>query len=72
MRAIAARLREHADELALIDAANCGNPVREMVPDVHAAAAQLDYFAGLATEVKGETIRVRVCKREGCGEELDR
>ena len=56
MRAIAARLREHADELALIDAANCGNPVREMVPDVHAATAQLDYFAGLATEVKGETI----------------
>jgi len=56
LRTMAARLREHADELALIDAANCGNPVREMVPDVHAAAAQLDYFAGLATELKGETI----------------
>ena len=26
-------LREHADELALIDAANCGNPVREMAGD---------------------------------------
>ena len=23
-------------------------------------------------EVKGETVRVRVCKREGCGQELDR
>jgi large subunit ribosomal protein L24 len=23
-------------------------------------------------EVKGETIRVRVCKREGCGQEIDR
>ena len=23
-------------------------------------------------EVKGETIKVRVCKREGCGQELDR
>jgi large subunit ribosomal protein L24 len=23
-------------------------------------------------EVKGETIRVRVCKREGCGQEVDR
>ena len=56
MRTIAGRLREHADELALIDAANCGNPMREMAPDVHTAAAQLDYFAGLATEVKGETI----------------
>ena len=56
MRAIAARLREHAGELALIDAANGGNPVAEMTSDVHAAAAQLDYFAGLAGEVKGETI----------------
>src|SRR3990170_992034 len=23
-------------------------------------------------EIKGETIRVRVCKREGCGQEIDR
>ena len=23
-------------------------------------------------ELKGETVRVRVCKREGCGEEIDR
>ena len=56
LRTIAARLRAHADELALIDAANGGNPVSEMTADVHAAAAQLDYFAGLATEAKGETI----------------
>jgi large subunit ribosomal protein L24 len=25
-----------------------------------------------AREVKGETVRVRVCKREGCGQEIDR
>ena len=56
LRAIAARLREHASELALIDAADCGNPVAEMTSDVLAACAQLDYFAGLAGEVKGETI----------------
>src|SRR3982750_4225215 len=56
LRGVAARLRDHADELALIDAANCGNPVAEMTGDVHAAAAQLDYFAGLASELKGETI----------------
>ena len=56
LREIAARLRLHADELAWIDAANGGNPVAEMTSDVHAAAAQLDYFAGLAAEVKGETI----------------
>jgi large subunit ribosomal protein L24 len=23
-------------------------------------------------EIKGETVRVRVCKREGCGQEIDR
>jgi betaine-aldehyde dehydrogenase len=56
VRAIAAKLREHASELALIDAANGGNPIAEMGRDVQAAAAQLDYFAGLATELKGETI----------------
>ena len=26
----------------------------------------------LEKEVKGETVRVRVCKREGCGQEIDR
>ena len=56
LRAIAGRLREHAGELALIDAANCGNPVAEMTNDVHAACTQLEYFAGLAGEAKGETI----------------
>ena len=35
----------------------CGNPTR----------------VGMAErEVKGEVVRVRVCKREGCGQELDR
>jgi betaine-aldehyde dehydrogenase len=56
VRRIAAALREHAGELALIDAVNGGNPVAEMGRDVQAAAAQLEYFAGLATELKGETI----------------
>ena len=35
----------------------CGNPTRVGV---------------LEKEVKGETIRVRVCKREGCGQEIDK
>jgi betaine-aldehyde dehydrogenase len=56
MRTIASRLRAHAEEFALLDAANCGNPVAEMTGDVHAAAAQIEYFAGLAAELKGETI----------------
>lgn len=55
LREIASRLREHAEELALIDAANCGNPVREMTRDAIIAAEQIDYYAGLVHEVKGET-----------------
>ncbi len=35
----------------------CGNPTRVGVVE---------------KDVKGETIRVRVCKREGCGQEIDR
>ena len=56
LRQIAALLRQHAGELALIDAANCGNPVREMEGDARVAAAQLDFFAGLVTEMKGASI----------------
>jgi large subunit ribosomal protein L24 len=35
----------------------CGNPTRVGIKE---------------KEVKGETVRVRVCKREGCRQELDR
>ena len=56
LKKIAVVLRGHAEEFALLDAANCGNPIAEMISDAQVAAAQLDYFAGLATEVKGETI----------------
>ena len=56
LKALAALVREHADELAMIDAANCGNPVREMAGDARIAAAQLEFFAGLVTEMKGTSI----------------
>ncbi|MEP6657730.1 MAG: aldehyde dehydrogenase family protein, partial [Betaproteobacteria bacterium] len=56
LRRVAEVLRANAGELALIDAANCGNPVREMTSDALVAAAQLDFFAGLVTEMKGASI----------------
>ena len=56
LKRIAQVLRDNAGELAMIDAADCGNPVREMVSDAMIAAAQLDFFAGLVTEMKGATI----------------
>ena len=56
LRRIAAILRENARELAMIDAADCGNPVTEMVRDAIVAATQIDFFAGLVTEIKGASI----------------
>ncbi len=56
LKAIARILRTNARELAMIDAANCGNPVTEMTGDANVAAAQLEFFAGLVTEMKGASI----------------
>jgi betaine-aldehyde dehydrogenase len=56
LRRIAEVLRKHAQELAMIDAADCGNPVAEMVSDAMIAAAQTEFFAGLVTEMKGNSI----------------
>ena len=56
LRRIAEILRSNANELAMIDAADCGNPVREMVSDAMIAAAQMEYFAGFVTEMKGSSI----------------
>lgn len=55
LRKLANKLRSNAEELGFLDAINCGNPIREMIGDVHAAAAQIDYFAGLVHEAKGDT-----------------
>ncbi|MDP2357721.1 MAG: aldehyde dehydrogenase family protein, partial [Beijerinckiaceae bacterium] len=56
LRRIAQILRDNAHELAMIDAADCGNPVREMISDAMIAAAQMDFFAGFVTEMKGSSI----------------
>lgn len=56
VRQMAQKVRDHAEELALLDALDCGNPRSAMVGDMQVGAHLLDYFAGLATELKGETI----------------
>ena len=56
LRHAASVLRTHAEELATLDSLDTGNPVAEMVRDAAIAAAGIEYFAGLVTEVKGETI----------------
>ncbi|OAP54384.1 hypothetical protein AYL99_11485 [Fonsecaea erecta] len=47
--------REHAVELALLDAANIGSPITIMAGDAHFAAEYLDFYAGLIPAVTGET-----------------
>lgn len=56
LREIAAVLRRHGPELAALDAADGGNPVTEMGGDVAIAAGQIEFFAGLVTEMKGSSI----------------
>ncbi|MDU8945724.1 aldehyde dehydrogenase family protein [Ovoidimarina sediminis] len=56
LKQAAALLRSHESELALIDALDCGNPIKGMRFDVNLGATLMEFFAGLTTEAKGETI----------------
>lgn len=56
IRELAARLEERAEELALIDVADSGNPLTGMRGDIRGAARELHYFAGLGGEAKGFTL----------------
>lgn len=55
LRQAADILRAHAEELAQLDSLDAGNPLREMRNDMAFSAASIEYFAGLATELKGNT-----------------
>jgi len=52
---LAERIEKHADELALMDAVDSGNAIVGMRGDMTWTADSLRYFAGLITEIKGET-----------------
>ncbi len=52
---LAKSIEEHADELALMDAVDSGNAIAGMRADMRWTADSLHFFAGLATEIKGET-----------------
>lgn len=56
LREMARRLAAHREELAWIDARDGGSPVRELRRDVDTAVAQLEFFAGLVTEMKGASV----------------
>ncbi|MDX2817189.1 aldehyde dehydrogenase family protein [Streptomyces sp. PA03-5A] len=54
--ALAEAIEEHGEELAWIDTMDNGSPVAVMRGDFRVAAAQLRYFAGLALQLRGETV----------------
>jgi acyl-CoA reductase-like NAD-dependent aldehyde dehydrogenase len=57
MRAVAARIREHVDELAELEAREVGKPRRDALRfDISFSHAGFDYFAGLADTLHGEIL----------------
>ena len=56
LNTVADTIDRHADELALLDAVNSGNPVEAMRTDVRLAVRQLRYLAAIGLAVRGETI----------------
>ena len=58
VRKAASILLANADELAWLEALDTGNPFQAMRFDVEISAAYMEYFAGLVTEIKGDTIPI--------------
>ncbi|MGZ4713501.1 MAG: aldehyde dehydrogenase family protein [Acidimicrobiia bacterium] len=56
---VAARLREHADELATLEARNAGKPIGDARWEVNAAADVFEYYAGAANKLFGEVVPVQ-------------
>src|SRR5258706_1378515 len=58
LREIASVIRSNLEDLARLDAIDCGNPVDNLRADVEMSAAAFDFFAGLVTEMKGSSVPV--------------
>ncbi len=56
LREVARRLLQRQDEILRLEVMDTGNTIGKMAGDLGAAAGQLDYYAGLGLEIKGETI----------------
>jgi betaine-aldehyde dehydrogenase len=54
--ALADALQENEEELAELDSIDSGNPVGAMLDDVRGACRELRLFAGLATEIKADSV----------------
>jgi betaine-aldehyde dehydrogenase len=58
MRAVAAAVRERADELARLEARNAGKPISDARGEVGMVADVFDYYAGAPERLLGDTIPV--------------
>lgn len=72
LKEMARRLKTHGEELAWIDAIDGGSPWVELIKDVNTTIAQIEFFAGLVTEMKGCSVpieegRVNFSVREPLG-----
>jgi betaine-aldehyde dehydrogenase len=56
LREAASIIRENANRIALTDSADSGGPFKRMIRDAETGATAFEFFAGLATEMKGSTI----------------
>jgi acyl-CoA reductase-like NAD-dependent aldehyde dehydrogenase len=53
---VAKAMRERADEILEIEVMDTGNTITKMKADVEQAAVSIEFFAGLGSELKGETV----------------
>lgn len=56
LTALATAIRARGPEILALEARDTGNTIGKLQADVQIAAGYLEYFAGLASELKGETI----------------
>jgi acyl-CoA reductase-like NAD-dependent aldehyde dehydrogenase len=58
LRALAAAVREHHEELARLEARNAGKPIADARGEIGMVAAVFDYYAGAPERPQGDTIPV--------------
>jgi acyl-CoA reductase-like NAD-dependent aldehyde dehydrogenase len=56
LRRLAAAIRARSAEILGLEARDTGNTIGKLGADVQIAAGYLEYFAGLGSEIKGETV----------------
>ncbi|HEX5474101.1 MAG TPA: aldehyde dehydrogenase family protein [Vicinamibacterales bacterium] len=58
LQRICARIRERAEELALLESQDNGKPLRQARADVQVAARYFEFYAGVADKIMGHTIPI--------------